>query len=67
MSPLSSIIECRMNEVAKSAPTECPVAIFIGVLLVSEVWVLVIRVLVFIVFNCVDLVVFIESEWLLAA
>ena len=42
-------------------------AVLIGVLLVSEVWVLVIRGLVFIVFNCVDLVVFIESEWLLAA
>ena len=42
-------------------------------LLVSEVrvgagWAAgVIRWLVFIVFNCVDLVVFIESEWLLAA
>ena len=57
-----------MDEAANAAPAEFPVAVLIGVLLVSEVcmvawvaWALVIRWLVFIVFNCVDLVVFIES------
>jgi hypothetical protein len=64
-----------LDEAANAAPAEFPVAVLIVVLLVSEVWVLavmrywvlVIRGLVFIVFNCVDLVIFIESEWLLVA
>ena len=67
VSPLSSIYGQVSNEVANAAPAEFPMAVLIDVLLVSEVWVLVIRGLVFIVFNCVDLVVFIESEWLLVA
>ena len=56
----SSIFGQQLVGVATAAPTEFPV-IIMGVRLVSEVWVLVIRGLVFIVFNCVDLVVFIES------
>ena len=67
VSPLSSIFELLLNEVANAAPAEFPVAVLIGAMLVSDVWLLVIRGLVFIVFNCVDLVVFIESEWLLVA
>ena len=59
-SQFSSIFGQHLAGVAKDAPTEFPV-ILMGVRLVSEVWVLVIRGLVFIVFNCVDLVVFIES------
>ena len=39
----------------------CEVFFFMGVRLVSKVWVLVIRGLVFILFYCVDLVVFIVS------
>jgi hypothetical protein len=50
------------NSVANATPTEFPVFV-LGVLLVSEVWVLVIRELVLIMFNCVDLVVFIKSVW----
>jgi hypothetical protein len=64
-----------LDEAANAASAEFPVAVLICFPVVSEVWVaavmtclvLVIRWLVFIVFNCVDLVVFIESEWLLAA
>ena len=50
-----------LNYVANATPTEFPVAVLIGVLLLSKVRVLVIRGLFFIVFNCEDLVVFIES------
>ena len=58
-----------MDEAANAAPAGFPVAVLIGVLVVSEVcvvavmtyFVLVIRWLVFIVFNCVDLIIFSES------
>ena len=60
-----------INSAAKDTPTDFPVVIMghcairivalWGIRLVSEVWVLVIRGLVFIVFNCVDLIIFSES------
>ena len=50
-----------VNFAAKVTPTDFPVVIMVIPKLVSEVWVLVIRGLVFIVFDGVDLIICSES------